>query len=878
MAPHGAPSAGSAEHAVEPRRVLHAEVRPLLRHALPVRQTSFVGRTLELAELTQLLTAPTCRLLTIIGPGGIGKTRLALEAAEAVRATFADGIAFVPLQALSATGSLALALAEAIGCTLKGQGDARDQVARFLRPARMLLVMDNFEHLLGEAPWLGELLAEAPGLRLLVTSREALNLREEWRYPLAGLAVPTEEVADPEQFEAVRLFVERAQQVRRDFSLEAEREEVVRLCRITQGFPLALELAAAWIKTLSCDAIAAEIERNITFLATDLRNVPARHRSMQATFDHSWALLSEDERRVFQRLAVFRGGFSREAAEQVAGATLPLLSSLVDKSLVRREADGRFHLHELLRQYAEEHLRAAPEEAARTYAAHRDFYLAFVAARFAPITGGAQREATAEIAAELDNIRVAWRGAVAAGDVEALGRVAHPLTLFFDFRARYREGMAMLEEGLRVLRSAAPSPLVDRILAAMLIDAVRLHHRLGQLPAMRAALAESEQRYAHFAGPPPPGQTTDPLWWRALLALIDGHYSEAGRLSAEVVRRNTADDRPGNLPMGWSLQASAALWLGDTNAAGEYAHLAAEAAVTVGDRWHLAFCRNLQGHVATARGDYAEARRYFELGYAIREEFGDPEGMAVGLGQLAKIAARQGDWVEADQLYRRSLAVARDIGDQVTMASAFNGLGLIACAIGEYVTAGQYLAEGLRLMAEARFMRLLLDLLANAGDWLLQTGRQAEAVRPLALAQTHPASDHETRARARQLLAIAAAALLPEAYDTAVERGQSVDPADLAALLTHALTAPLPTDLASALPSSAPQHPAAPPALVEPLTERELAVLRLIAAGRSNREIADELFLALNTVRSYSQQIYGKLGVGSRTQAAVRARELGLLT
>ena len=693
--------------------------------------------------------------------------------------------------------------------------------------------------------------------------------------------MPTKELDDTaqlEQAEAVLLFVERAQQVRRDFSLTAERAGVVRICHSTEGLPLALELAAAWIKTLSCAAIADEIERNIAFLATELRNVPARHRSMQAAFDHSWAQLSRDERRVFRRLAVFRGGFHREAAGRVADATLPLLSSLVDKSLVRYEADGRFYLHELLRQYADERLRAAPEEAARASEAHRDFYLAFLAARFALIMGGGQREALATITAELDNIRAAWRSAVAAGDGAALGRVAHTLTLFHDFRARYREGLAMLEEGLQVLRAAPPSPPVDHTLAAMLVDVARLHHRLLQLPAMRAALAESEEYYASLASPPPPGQLTDPQLWRGILALLDGHYAEAARLGAEAVRRSTADDRPGNLSPAWWVRAAAALWQGEIDAAGEYARRGAEAALAIGDRWHLAYCSNLAGHVATARGDYAEARRHYEASYALREEFDDPEGIAGALSHLGKIAARQGAWAEAEGLYRRSLAISRDIGDLAAQAQALNGLGVTACATDDYVAAGHHLAEGLRLVTEAHTMRYVSTFLTSVGDWLLQTGRPTEAVGPLALARDHPASDPETRARARHLLVDAAAALPTAVYAAAVGRGRDADPADLAARLLLVLTAPPAADPA---PSPAPPRRAsidAIEALSAPLTARELAVLRLIAAGRSNREIADELFLAVNTIRSYSQQLYGKLGVGSRTRAVARARELGLLT
>jgi predicted ATPase/DNA-binding CsgD family transcriptional regulator len=869
-------NAGSAGHTAEPVQFFNSETRFPPRHDLPARLTNFVGRTLELAELTQLLAAPDCRLITIIGPGGIGKTRLAIEVADAVREMFADGIAFVPFQALGAAEPIPPAIANAVGCVLSGQGDEGEQVKRCLRQLQMLLVVDNFEHLLVHAPWLGELLAESPGLRVLVTSREALNLREEWRYPLAGLSLPADDIDIPGMSEAVVLVVDRARQRRPEFSFETERDAVVQLCHITEGMPLALELAAAWVTTLSCAEIAAEIERNIAFLATDLRNVPARHRSMLAAFDHSWALLTDDERRAFRRLAAFHGGFSRDASEQIAEATLPMLSSLVGKSLVRRNSNGRFQLHELLRQYAADHLRAHPDDEKRTVLAHREFYLSFVETRFKAIIGGAQREAVVEIAAELDNVRAAWRGAVAAGDAEALGRVSHTLTVFFDFRARYREGMALLEEGLSALRAATPTPEIDRTTTDMLVDAVRLNHRLAHLPAMRATLAEAEARYTSRASPPPHGHMTDPKLWRALLTLIDGDYAEAARLSADVIARNTADERPGNLPCAWWVRAAAALWQEDLNSAGEYARQCSVSALTVGDRWGLAYCHNMQGHIATARREYVLAREHYSASFAIREEFEDPEGMCTGLTHLAKIAALQGEQHEAERLYLNSLAIARDIGDQITTANALNGLGTMACSSGDFAAAGRYFAEGLHLMADAQMVRLQLTFLTSAGEWFLATGQPADAATPLALALEHPGSDHDTRIRAERLLADVKEALSRQAGDATTERVHSTDPAVLAAkLIPLLLTSSSVPQLEQAMPESPSSTVTGP--FAEPLTERELSVLRLIAVGLSNRQIADELFLSVNTVRSYSQQIYGKLGVGSRTQAVARARELGIL-
>ncbi len=867
---------GSSEQRLDLVDSLHAGARPLWRHELPSRQTSFVGRSMELAELVGLFESPDCRMVTVIGAGGIGKTRLALEVAKAIRDRFADGVVFVPLQSVSAADSIAPTIASTLGLPLTGHEEEREQVARVLRPLQLLLVLDNFEHLTGEAPWLGELLEKAPGLRALVTSREALNIREEWRYPLAGLATTDETGDDPAQSEAVRLFVERARQVRREFSLDSEREGVIRLCRITEGLPLALELAAVWVKMLSAAAIADEIDRNIGFLESTLNNVPARHRSMHAAFDYSWALLSDDERAVFCRLSVFRGGFRRDAAEGVASATLLHLSSLIDKSLLRSGPDGRFVLHELLRQYAEARLRADPAMAAQTDEKHRDFYLGFLAARRERLAGGDQHDAEAEISEEWDNVRTAWRSAVAAGDVENLSRGSHALTMFCDIRTHHREAIGLLEEGMRAMRAAPPSPAVELGIAGSLVDVARFYHHVGQLPAMRAAIEESEAIYARLGEQPPPGHMTDPGTFRSLLALIDGDYVEAARLAGEAIDGNTSGGRLGSLQLAWWVRAAAALWQEDTAAAAEYARQSTEAALAVGDRWYLTYGRNMQGHVARARGEYEQARQHYTAGYAIREEFNDPEGMGTALAHLGSVAALQGNWQEAELILGRSLDLARGIGDRITVANALDGLSAVHCATGDFVAAGLDLAEGLRLISRSGFMRLLLKLMASAGDWLLQTGHPTEAVETLALVQAHPAADHETRTRAGHLLNAAMSAVPADVYDAAVGRGREAEPDTVVPFLIPDLTAPPAVGSTPAVQHGAPDRPAsASPnaAAGAGLSPRQIEVLHLVARGMTDAEIADELFISTRTVSGHLQSIYNKLGISSRSAATAFAYE-----
>lgn len=257
-------------------------------YQLPAHLTQFIGRQREIKETTRLLTTPACRLLALVGPGGIGKTRLAIQIAAERQVEFTDGVVFVPLQAVQTEEFLILAIADALDFSLSGQGEPLTQLGDFLAEKSLLLVLDNFEQLLSAADVISKILQQAPQVKCLVTSRERLNLQSEWGYVLTGLIMPTGRETEAWQTcDAVALFVARARQARRDFSLADEAEEVINICRLTEGMPLALEMAAAWLKTLSCAEVAREIRGNLDFLAMALRDVPERHRSVRAVFAYS---------------------------------------------------------------------------------------------------------------------------------------------------------------------------------------------------------------------------------------------------------------------------------------------------------------------------------------------------------------------------------------------------------------------------------------------------------------------------------------------------------------------------------------------------------------------------------------------------------------
>ncbi len=383
--------------------------------------TSFHGREQELLELDRLIADPECRCISLVGPGGIGKTRLALQAARQQRAAFSHGVAFVPLASVGSVAAAIPAVAGAVRLQFYGPGDPRDQLLNYLSEKQMLLVLDNVEQLLVEGPpqaniaeLVFEILRRAPGVKLLVTSREALDLQGEWVFEVWGLAFPEVENAEnADGFAAVALFVQRARRASPGLAFgTADLAAIAQLCRLVEGMPLAIELAATWSRVLSPAEIAREIEASLDFLSASARDLPERHRSMRVVFDQTWQKLSAKEREVLAQLSVFRGGFSRGAAEHVAGASLPVLSILVSRALLRRGGAGRYELHELVRQYGAGRLAADAGAHAAAQRRHFDYFLALAEAAVQGLKGRDQLEWLGRLEQEHDNLRAALEWAL----------------------------------------------------------------------------------------------------------------------------------------------------------------------------------------------------------------------------------------------------------------------------------------------------------------------------------------------------------------------------------------------------------------------------------------------------------------------------------
>jgi predicted ATPase/DNA-binding CsgD family transcriptional regulator len=834
-----------------------------------------IGRAAEVREIRTLLTDPACRLLTLVGPGGIGKTTLAIHLAADMRAVFPGGVAFVPLQAVHAPDLIAPAIADAIGLALAGTSEPLAQVCQYLHDKAYLLVLDNLEHLLAGLDILTTLLHLAHSSKLLVTSREALNLREEWLYPVPGLAYPQATAADAfADYAAVQLFADRARRVRRDFALADEYAGVVRICQLVEGMPLALELAATWTKTLRCERIAAEIEQNLDFLSTRLRDLPERHHSMRAVFERSWALLSEGEQTVFARLCVFRGGFDDLAAAQCAGASLALLAGLVDKSLLRWEAGGRCQIHELLRQYAEEKLAAKPDELAQARDAHCRYYTGFLSARQPAMSGGRQREATAEIAGEIDNIRSAWQWALESYNVEAILRSMQPLGWFNQFRSRYREGVALCEQAVQKLESGSPTPNQQHALIILLMGLGWLHIRLGQLERAQEFLQRSRALYGAPDYIPLPGDS-DPEAPLGVICLIKGDYAGAARLAAASRQRNAAHGHRNNLQFALYVLAGAARALGEYAEAHHFAEQAYTLTQERQDRWFMAYCLNELGQVEQALGNYDRAAQHFRTSYRLRQEFADSEGMAVALRHLGRIAIEQAQHTEARELFEQSRALYELVNDQGGLASALEGLGAVALELGDYETARHLLRAALELAVAIEFVPLIFSLFIQIGAYFLQTGKSSLGLDLLVLTTHHPASERATKDRAAQLLARFRLVAKLDRRPTAPSHEQDDTPATLAAsLLTTLALDPGEVDSAS----GAAQHLSSDQmGLIEPLSPRELEVLRLLAQGLSNSQIAEALIVSVGTVKSHTHNILAKLGAANRTQAVRQAQALHLV-
>ncbi|MEN8172038.1 MAG: tetratricopeptide repeat protein [Chloroflexota bacterium] len=841
---------------------------------LPLQSTPFIGRREEIAEIVKQLSDPGCQLLTLVGPGGIGKTRLALQLASMSSETFKRRSFVVYLQPLRSGEFFIPAIADALGLPLMGQEPALVQLGQYLFDKEAFIILDNFEHLPDAVDQLSVLLPSTPQIKYLITSREALNLKEEWLYPVLGLTFPEKLGAKSieQNYDAVQFFNKQAQRVYADFSPAEEEEAIVRICQLVDGMPLALELAAAWRKTLACQEIADEIQSNLEFLTTRLRNLPERHHSMQTVFDQTWQRLTEEEQEVFNRLSVFRGGFQRDAADNVTGASLPILSALVDKSLLRLDADGRYQIHELLRQFAAEQLEKKVGDIQQAQVDHANYFIQFLHQRSKDVAGGRQREALLEIKQELDNIRAAWLWAVAAVDADALAKGSEPLGLYYQYLGGYLEGLTLFSQAAEVLNAQPQSEVRDLALLGVLMYQGWYHLRFGRYQGTEACMVQMQTIYQRLKIPPLPGNITDPNAPLSFVALARGDYAAAVEYAEQVRQVAELQKHAINRQFAYHLLAEANLGLGEYEVALVFAQQAYAQALISGDRWFMAYILNNMGQIAVALGDKKMGKTHFQASYEIRQSFDDPEGMALALINLGNIALKEGSFAEAEEHYQRSRGIYQDINDKGGLAAANQGLGIVFNQQDEVALSQSYFQQALHLAVDIDYRRVLFSLMVHIAELLWKLGQIERPLILLAFAVNHPSSDYDLQSQAKTLIIKYQKTTPPEIFSAATIKGEESDLGPLTSDLLNQLSLPLmrPSE-GVVLPTEPTQN------LIQPLTPREFDVLKLLCEGLTNSEIADELVLAIGTVKFYSGQIYRKLGVRNRVMAVTRARELDLI-
>ncbi len=454
---------------------------PVTPHNLPAQIHPLIGRAEEIKEVFHLLDQPDCRLLTIVGAGGMGKSSLALTVARRRLEHCPDGVFHVSLAGTPHADLLPAAIADALDLTQAiVSGDTqRERLFNFLRTKSALLILDNFEHLEAGAVFLSDLLQHTQHLKLLVTSRVRLNLQDEWLFPLVGLAFPDTSTAETTGgYAAMELFAHAASRLRPAFSLDDEWPDVAAICRLAEGMPLAIELASTWVRVMSCAEIVAELQRDLGFLSAAPRDAAPQHQSLRAVFLQSWRQLSEPQQRILRRLAVFRGGFTRTAAEEVTDATHIALAHLIDRSLIRRQPSGRFDMHALMRQFAAEQLAQDPVEQEQTLARHCTHYARrlsgmywFLAVSEKKILLGQEIETYRQIVADIDNVRTAWQWAVVHKDWTALRQMMNTLAYHYLEYGGLEEGRQAFDAAVAAfaLTSTPPSDIDAGIVGSLLL-------------------------------------------------------------------------------------------------------------------------------------------------------------------------------------------------------------------------------------------------------------------------------------------------------------------------------------------------------------------------------------------------------------------------
>lgn len=726
-----------------------------IRHNLAVEGEMLFGREGDLAALHARLQVPNCRLITILGPGGIGKSSLARRFALESVDRFINGAFVVALSPAESTEYIPQFISNAIGFRLQGEGIPLDQLTNYLREKEMLLVLDNFEHLLAGKAMLHEILDKAPGIKILVTSRVRLNHEHEWVHPLQGLEVPElaqnkleRSMESPEaamQSGAIALFEYAARKVKPGFRITRDDlTYIVQVCQLVEGMPLGIELAAAWLRALPIMEIANQMASDVDFLITEGINAPDEPDRIKTVFDRSWGLLSVEEQIAFIKLTAFKGSFSLDASTQIAGTNVPTLASLLDKSMLRQISpsegvdDARYDIHEILRQYA--FIRFKDDKALYTSVknTHSRYYCGMLKDLTPELHRTEQFMASLLIERDLGNILAAWRWACETKMLTELESAIHGLFQFYLQRGWFNQGAEEFKAAIDHFERKASHIAEDVRLESIL---AKLRSRLGVFRSylslhdqanedLRSSL-EFHRRHSDVE------ELAFTLKWAGSNARMATRYSDAisyleetihlnrdlnntvliseafNELGAVALRQSRYNDARRNFEESIQLKQQikdehgmarslinlgiVAFRTGDYKAAKQRSSDSLQVSERIGDRWGIAASLNNLGFAEEHLGNYGVAKKLYQQSLEVKRSIGHRKGMAYSMLNLAMISYRMGDYAEALSLNIDARSILEDISDRWGLASAFQQLGRTYLGLEQFELSREHFYEALSI-------------------------------------------------------------------------------------------------------------------------------------------------------------------------------------
>jgi predicted ATPase/DNA-binding CsgD family transcriptional regulator len=864
----------------------------LAGRTLPIPITPLIGRAREVEEARRRLDADETRLLALLGPGGIGKTRLALEIAGSVAGDFAHGVCFVPLASVRDPSNVDSAVAQAFGIRESGDHPLSALLETVLRDQHLLLVLDNLEHVIeGASRWLISLLQACPRLKVLVTSRIALHVSGEQRFLVPPLPVP--EYVNVPALDAlsgnpsVRLFVQRARAIRPDFLLdESNAETIAGICRNLEGLPLAIELAAARVGVLSPKALLGRLSNQLTLLTGGMSDAPARHQTMRDAIAWSYDLLNPEEQSLFRRLSVIVGGFSLDAVEAMTSAgeidadsvtspdarfrqSVDIVTLLIDHSLVRREqaADGetRFTMLETIREYGLDQLTSHDEDQ-RVRDVHAAYYVWLAAESEQAVKGEEQLIWLARLEDEHDNLRAALGWLTEQERIDDAMELAGSIWFFRWIRGYYSEGRDQLESLLSHPRATARTLSRAKALNAAAITALSQGEldRSGTLHEEAIGIFRELDRtdYVAFA-----------LMCLGATSLTSDDLDRATHVATESLELARGLDDGWIVSAAKNILGSISLTKGDVEQGASLMEESVRYSRAVGDRWGMALGLANLGRIAMNEDDYERATPLIEESVDLFRQLGDKRDLPFGLMALSDIARKHGDFETARAYLEDGLNVSRDIGDKLGLGYSLLGLGRLACVQEEWEKAARLLHESLDMLSSVGHQAGLVDCFDELAELAVVKREMNTAARLLgasdailaALGISRPEGAFADDYRKRKVAA--RNALGKAAFDAAWSAGKALSQEEAVEAALAFVSSPAGSTSGRVRRMSI---------QTQRLSRRELEVLQLMADGLTNQDIADRLFLSHRTATSHATNILHKLGLSTRTAAVAYAIRSGL--